>query len=95
MRELYKLIEEKIGMDKVAHFFGIAFIAIVVAMIFTKTNPDETSWVHAFIGFFAGAVIAVFKEVFDFCNGRMPDKIDILAGVIGGAVAFLCAGILL
>lgn len=95
MKELYSLIENKIGMDKVAHFFGIAFIAIVVALLFMKINQGYSTWVNAFIGFFVGAVVAVFKEVFDFFNNRMPDKWDILAGVLGGVIAFLCAGILM
>ncbi len=95
MKELYNLIENKIGMDKVAHFFGVGFIAFIVALIFTKTNPNETSWVHAFIGFFAGGVVAVVKEAIDFCYGRIPDKIDILAGLLGATIAFLCVGLLL
>lgn len=95
MKELYKLIEEKIGMDKVAHFFGIAFIVVVVAMLFMKINQGYSTWINSFIGFFVGCVVAVFKEVFDFFNGRMPDKGDILAGVLGGVIAFLCAGVLL
>lgn len=95
MKELYSLIEEKIGMDKVAHFFGIAFIAIVVAMVFAETTPDNVSWAYAFMGFIAGAVVALFKEVFDYLCGRSFDGMDIIAGIAGGAVAFLCAGFLM
>ena len=94
MKELYKLIEEKIGMDKVAHFFGIAFIVIVVALVFTKTTPDNISWAYAFMGFIAGSVIALFKEVFDYLCGRSFDNKDIVAGLVGGLIAFLCAGFL-
>lgn len=94
MKKLYSLIEDKIGMDKVAHFFGIAFITIVVALAFTKTNPGYVSWTYAFAGFITGFAVAVLKEVFDFCNNRKFDVVDILAGALGGVLAFLCGGFL-
>lgn len=95
MKELYSLIEEKIGMDKVAHFFGIAFIAIVAALVFTKTTPGLIVWCYAAMGAISGCVVAVAKEVVDFLNGRKFDGKDIIAGVIGSAVALVFVGLLL
>ena len=95
MKELYKLIEEKIGMDKVAHFFGIAFIAVIVALVFAKANPGLISWCYGAMGAIGGCVGAVAKETFDFLNGRKFDGKDIVAGVIGCAVALVLVGIML
>lgn len=95
MKELYKLIEEKIGMDKVAHFFGIALVAVVLALFFSRTNPDLGSWTYGAMGAIGGCTLAVLKEAFDFLNGRKFDCNDLLAGVIGSAVVLVLVGILL
>ena len=95
MKSLYDLVENKLGMDKVAHFLGIAFVAVLVSLLFAKTNAGESSWVYAATGLLAGFLVAVFKEVFDFLNNRAFDVKDILAGVAGGVVAFLAVGVLM
>lgn len=95
MKKLYDLVESKIGMDKVAHFFGIAMVAMLVSLLFTKVNVGESSWVYAAVGLLAGFFVAVLKEVVDFFNNRPFDVKDILAGVVGGVVSFLAVGILL
>ena len=95
MKKLYELIEGKIGMDKVAHFFGVALVAAIVSLLFYKVDAGDSSWVYAFEGLFAGAVVALGKEVFDFLNGREFSTKDILAGLIGAVVVFLLIGITL
>ena len=40
MKKLNEFIE-KVGMDKVVHFFGIALVALIVSLVFTKANPGE------------------------------------------------------
>lgn len=95
MKKLYDLVESKIGMDKVAHFFGIAMVAMLVSLLFTKVNAGESSWVYAAVGLLAGFFVAVLKEVVDFFNNRPFDVKDILAGVVGGVMSFLAVGILL
>ena len=95
MKKLYELIEQKVGMDKVAHFFGVALIAAFVSLLFHGVDAGDTSWTYACEGLMAGVVVAVAKEVFDFCNNRSFDVKDILAGVFGAAVAFLIVGVLL
>lgn len=95
MKKLYELIENVVGMDKVAHFFGVAFIAAFVSLMFHGVDVGDTSWVYAFEGLVAGVVVAVAKEVFDFCNNRSFDVKDIVAGVFGAAVSFFLVGVLL
>jgi VanZ family protein len=95
MKELYNLIENKIGIDKVAHFLGIALIAVAMALVFAKTTPDLVSWCYGAMGAVAGAVVAVLKEVFDFFNNRKFDTKDILAGIAGCVVALVVVGIFL
>lgn len=95
MKKLYELIEQKVGIDKVAHSLGIAFVAVIVSLHFAKLDAGDTSWVYAAEGAFAGVLVAIGKEVFDFCNNRSFDVKDILAGVFGAAVAFLIVGVLL
>ena len=40
MKKLNEFIE-KVGMDKVAHFFGIALVALIVSLVFTR--PTQAS----------------------------------------------------
>ncbi len=95
MKKLYELVEQKLGMDKVAHFLGIALVAVVVSLLFAKVDAGDSPWVYAAEGAFAGVLVAIGKEVFDFCNGRVFDVKDILAGVVGAAVSFIGVGVLL
>lgn len=95
MKKLYDLIENVFGMDKVAHFFGVAFVAVLVSLIFAKVDTGDTSFVYAFEGLVTGVIVAVLKEVFDFFNNRSFDIKDILAGFVGAVVSFLFVGLLL
>lgn len=95
MKKLYDLIENVFGMDKVAHFFGVAFVAVLVSLVFAKVDTGDTSWVYAFEGLVAGVIVAVLKEIFDFFNNRTFDTKDILAGFVGAFVSFLFVGLLL
>lgn len=95
MKKLYDLVEKKLGMDKVAHFFAVAVFSIVISLIFSKLDAGDSSWVYAAEGAFAGIMLAIGKEVFDFFNDRPFDGKDILAGVVGCVVAFLGVGLLL
>lgn len=93
MKKLNELIE-KVGMDKVAHLFGIAFVALVISLVFTKTNPGEPSATYAACGFIGGMIVAVAKEAVDFFTGTSFENFslsDIAAGAVGAFVAFLVA----
>lgn len=88
-------IVSKIGLDKIAHMFGIAFVCVIMALIFWKTTPELISWAYAFIGFFCGFVVAIFKEVFDFTSDKPFDMKDIGWGMIGNFIAFIIMGLVL
>lgn len=93
MKKLNELIE-KVGMDKVAHLFGIAFVALVISLVFTKANPGEPSATYAACGFIGGMIVAVAKEAVDFFTGTSFENFslsDIAAGAVGASVAFLVA----
>lgn len=97
MRKLNDFIE-KVGMDKVAHVFGVAFVALIVSLVFTKANPGEPSATYAACGFIGGVVVAIAKEAVDFFTGNSFETFDlddIAAGVIGAFAAFLVVLILL
>lgn len=95
MKQIYDFVEKKVGMDKVAHLFGIAYIATITSMLFAKIDVGYISWVYAAEGALAGIVLIVGKEVFDFFNDRPFDTNDILAGATGCVAAFLSVGLLL
>lgn len=86
-------IVTKIGLDKIAHMFIIAFVATILAMIFYKTTPGYSSWTYAASGLFGGIVVAILKKVCDFFYRKRFDLKDILWGAIGGIIAFLSIGI--
>lgn len=95
METLYDFVENKLGMDKVAHFLGIALVALVASLVSSRVETVGISWTYALVGFMVGAAVAVMKEVFDFFNGRTFDVKDILAGIAGALVSFLVAGVAL
>lgn len=93
MKKLNEFIE-KVGMDKVAHFFGIAFVALVVALIFAKTDPGYPSATYAACGFIGGMIVALGKEAVDFFTGTSFENFslsDIAAGAVGAFLSFLVA----
>ena len=97
MKKLRELIE-KVGMDKVAHFFGIAFVALVVALIFAKTDPGYPSATYAACGFIGGMIVAIAKEGVDFFSGTSFENFslsDIAAGAVGAFLSFLVALVLI
>ncbi len=95
MKKIYDFVEQTLGIDKAAHFFGVAFIALVVTLVATHTNPGFDGWTYGAVGVLGGIVVAVAKEVVDFCNGRPFGIGDIAAGVLGSIMSFLAAGVLL
>lgn len=91
MKKLNAFIE-KVGMDKVAHFFGIAFVALIVSLVFTKANPGEPSATYAACGFIGGVIVAIAKEAVDFFSGNSFENFslaDIAAGAVGAFMSFL------
>ena len=91
----YRQFIEKVGMDKVAHFFGVAFLAVFISLFMYRADGSNTSWVYAFEGLFAGIIIAVAKELFDMFDGGEFDIKDIWAGLAGAVVAFFTIAMLL
>ena len=73
--------------------FVIAFVTVILAMIFYKITPGYSSWAYSASGLFGGIVVAILKEVCDFFYGKWFDLKDILWGAIGGIIAFLSIGI--
>lgn len=95
MKQIYQFIEQTLGMDKVAHFFGVALCAVIVSLLFFKFDPGDSSVVYGFEGFLAGIIIAIAKEIFDVFNNRTFDFGDVWAGVTGASVSFLIIGMFL
>lgn len=95
MNNLYYFIEKILGMDKVAHFFGIAYISLFISLLFAHINAGYTPLVYATEGAIAGVIVAITKEVFDFMNNRKADMGDFIAGAVGSVMSFFIAGILL
>lgn len=82
----------KVGLDKITHMFVIAFVTVALALIFNKTTQDCSSWVYAVCGLCGGIIVAILKEVLDFFYGKWFDLKDIIWGIAGGVIAFLCVG---
>lgn len=82
---------EKIGMDKVAHFgvggllAGLFTIVFMLQDLATLAIHPWRALLYPFIGAAVTAVVSVVKEIFD----GVVDKKDILAALIGSAVAFV------
>lgn len=86
-----KVLINKIGMDKMVHFFAVAYIALVIALVIAQCNPGYPSATYAAWGFIGGFVSAVAKEYADYRTGTSFDIADLAAGVIGAFVSFLIA----
>lgn len=96
MKRLYDFVEKTVGMDKVAHFFGIAFIALCVALLYAHViAPGHTTLTYSAWAFIFGVAVAVGKECVDVMNDREFDLSDIAAGVVGAFVSFLVVLVLL
>lgn len=93
MKKLKEFID-KVGMDKVAHFFGVAFVALIVSLVFAKVNPGYHPAAYAACGFVGGVIVAIAKETLDFFSGNdfeNFDLMDIAYSVLGAFVSFLVA----
>jgi VanZ family protein len=90
MNKIKELIN-KIGMDKMVHFFAVAYIALVIALVIATCNPGYPSATYAAWGFIGGFVSAVAKEYADYRTGTCFDLADLAAGVVGAFVSFLIA----
>ena len=94
MKKIYDFIENTVGIDKVAHFFGVAFVAIIVSLVFAKVNPGYHPATYAACGFVGGGIVAIAKEALDFFSGNdfeNFDLMDIAYSVLGAFVSFLVA----
>ena len=84
MKWLTKLIE-KVGMDKVAHFFGGATIALVITLILCFIGTTKSAASYSVIGVNAALIIGVAKELLD---SEFNIK-DVFATVLGGILAVI------
>ena len=84
MKWLTKLIE-KVGMDKVAHFFGGATIALAITLILCFIGTTESAASYSVIGVNAALIIGVAKELLD---SEFNIK-DVFATVLGGILAVI------
>lgn len=97
MKKLNELIE-RVGMDRVAHFFGVLMVAFIVAAVFAKVDKGYCPAVYGVEGAIGGLLVAIAKEAVDFCSPNGSGKFDggdLLAGAIGCAVSFGLAVMLL
>lgn len=88
---LNKLVE-KIGTDKVLHFFGGGFLCAILAIISLLQDGVFTNRMifgSVLIGTIAVVFVSVIKEIAD----TKFDWKDILAAVLGCVVIFMAAGI--
>lgn len=91
MKRLYDFVEKVVGMDKVAHFFGVAFVALVVALVYEKVAPCHSALTYAAWAFVFGVCLGFGKETVDAMNGRRYDLGDVAASAVGAFVAFVAA----
>lgn len=84
MKWLTKLIE-KVGMDKVAHFFGGATIALAITLILCFIGTTESAVSYSVIGVNAALIIGVAKELLD---SEFNIK-DMFATTLGGILAVI------
>lgn len=68
----YQDIVAKIGMDKIAHFFGSAFLALALGR-----------FLHPVIAAVATLSLGVAKEMLDKANGGKMDGKDLMADALG------------
>lgn len=80
-----KLIEKVGGMDKVAHFFGGATIALSVTLILCFVGSINKVIPYSIIGTNAAVIFAIVKELFD----SEFNKDDILATMLGGIISIV------
>ena len=93
MKKLKEFID-KVGMDKVAHFFGVAFVTLIVSLVFNKANPGFHPVTYAACGFIGGALVAIGKEAADFFSGDDFENfnyMDVAYSILGAFVSFLLA----
>ncbi len=88
MNKIKELIN-KIGMDKMVHFFAVAYTSIVLSLVIAKCNPGYPSATYAAWGFIGGFAVAIAKEYADYRTGTSFDLADLAAGVVGAFVSFL------
>ena len=84
MKWLTKLIE-KVGMDKVAHFFGGATLALAITLILCFIGTTKSAASYSVIGVNAALIIGVAKELLD---SEFNIK-DVFATVLGGILAVI------
>jgi len=75
------------GIDKWIHFVACFAIAALVALIFKGTMelPNANC---GFIGWIAGVLAGLAKEIVDFFRGGKFDGGDFIADILGATVAF-------
>lgn len=84
MKWLTKLIE-KVGMDKVAHFFGGATLSLTVTLILCFIGTAKCATSYSIIGVNAALIIGVAKELLD---SEFNIK-DVFATTLGGILAVI------
>lgn len=84
MKWLTKLIE-KVGMDKVAHFFGGATLALAITLILCFIGTTESVVSYSVIGVNVALIIGVAKELLD---SEFNIK-DVFATTLGGILAVI------
>lgn len=87
-----KNLLEKIGTDKVLHFFGGGFICSIFAIMSLLQEGminNRTVFGSIAIGTVVALIASIIKELVD----DKFDWVDILAAIIGCALIFISAGL--
>ena len=65
MKNFITKITEKVGIDKVAHFFGGATVALAITLILCFIGTTQSAASYSVIGVNAALIIGVVKELLD------------------------------
>ena len=85
MKNVITKITEKIGIDKITHFFAGATIALSVTLILCFVGSISKAIPYSIIGTNVSVICGVVKEL---CDSEF-NKADFLATMFGGIVAVI------
>ena len=85
MKNVITKITEKIGIDKITHFFAGATIALSVTLILCFVGSISNVIPYSIIGTNVSVICGVVKEL---CDSEF-NKADFLATMFGGIVAVI------
>lgn len=85
INKIIKRLIEKVGIDKIAHFFAGATISLSVTLILCLVGSISNVIPYSIIGTNVAVLCGVVKEL---CDSEF-DKEDFLATMFGGIIAIV------